>query len=75
MIAVRGTLERIELGSGGWRLLADDGRRFELLVDARGSRGWREGEVLTIQGREVTRAGFLMTGDPQLEVVGAESAG
>ena len=60
-----GTLERVDLGGGGWALKADDGQRYELHGDVPAGLA---GKRVQVEGRKASRMGFLMTGDPGIEV-------
>jgi len=62
---VKGKLVRSDLGGGGWVLEADDGKRYQLAGDV--PKGL-DGRRVEVRGKSVESFGFLMTGDPTLEV-------
>ena len=62
---MKGKLVRSDLGGGGWVLEADDGKRYQLAGDVPKELAGRRVEV---RGKSVESFGFLMTGDPTLEV-------
>ena len=66
-----GKLVKVDLGGGGWALETSDGRRFELAGKVPAD---LEGEEVRVEGRTVEAAGFLMTGDPTLDVKRVEKA-
>ncbi|MCA8921443.1 MAG: hypothetical protein KDD82_06510 [Planctomycetes bacterium] len=60
---LKGTIERVDLGMGGWALVTDDGRRFALM-----GKGLSPGPA-EVEGEVVTdAAGFGMTGAPAFKV-------
>lgn len=69
---VRGRLERVDLGAGGWALVADDGHRYVLdgAVPAE-----LAGAQVDVEGAVAGGFGFLMTGDPTLRVSRVRRAG
>ena len=62
---MKGKLVRADLGGGGWILEADDGKRYQLAGDV--PKGL-DGRRVEVRGKAVESHGFLMTGDPTLEV-------
>jgi hypothetical protein len=62
---VKGKLVKADLGGGGWVLEADDGKRYQLAGDVPKELAGRRVEV---RGKAAESFGFLMTGDPTLEV-------
>jgi hypothetical protein len=62
---VKGKLVKADLGGGGWVLEADDGKRYQLAGDVPKELAGRRVEV---RGKPAESFGFLMTGDPTLEV-------
>ena len=62
---MKGKLVRSDLGGGGWVLEADDGKRYQLAGDV--PKGL-DGRRVEVRGKSVESFGFLMTGDPTLEV-------
>lgn len=71
MDGIVGRLERVDLGAGGFALSTRDDGRF-LLVGAVPSE-W-VGRLVRVRGRASQAAGFLMTGDPSIEVASIELA-
>ncbi len=70
MSTFTGTLERVDLGAGGWALVTDDGR-YTLAGDVPDG---LEGRRVQVRGRRSGAQGFLMTGDPVLQVQAIEAA-
>ena len=62
---MKGKLVKADLGGGGWVLEADDGKRYQLAGDVPKELAARRVEV---RGKQAESFGFLMTGDPTLEV-------
>ena len=62
---MKGKLVKADLGGGGWVLEADDGKRYQLAGDVPKELAGRRVEV---RGKATESFGFLMTGDPTLEV-------
>ena len=62
---MKGKLVRADMGGGGWVLEADDGKRYQLAGDVPKELAGRRVEV---RGKTAESFGFLMTGDPTLEV-------
>jgi hypothetical protein len=62
---VKGKLVRVDLGGGGWILEGDDGKRYQLAGDVPKELAGRRVDV---RGKAVESYGFVMTGDPTLEV-------
>ena len=62
---MKGKLVKADLGGGGWVLEADDGKRYQLAGDVPKELAGRRVEV---RGKQTESFGFLMTGDPTLEV-------
>lgn len=60
---ITGKIQRIDLGAGGWMLVADDGRRFQVTHPK-----LRDGQRVEVEG-DVAASGvsFLMTA-PVLEI-------
>ncbi len=61
----RGKLVKAGLGGGGWILEADDGKRYQLAGDVPKELA---GQRVEVRGNEIESYGFVMTGDPTLEV-------
>lgn len=66
----RGTLERLDLGTGAWALRADDGTRYTLHGAIPAA---LEGRAVRVQARPAALFGFGMAG-PALEVLAIEAA-
>lgn len=62
---MKGKLVRADLGAGGWILEADDGKRYQLAGDVPNELAGRRVEV---RGKPAESFGFVMTGDPTLDV-------
>ncbi len=62
---MKGKLVRVDLGGGGWVLEADDGKRYQLAGNVPKE---LDGRRVEVRGKSVESFGFLMTGDPTLEV-------
>ena len=62
---MKGKLVRADLGGGGWVLEADDGKRYQLAGNVPKE---LDGRRVEVRGKSVESFGFLMTGDPTLEV-------
>ena len=62
---MKGKLVRADLGGGAWVLEADDGKRYQLAGDVPKELAGRRVEV---KGKPTESFGFVMTGDPTLEV-------
>jgi hypothetical protein len=66
MIEVEGVLERVDLGAGGFAVRRGDGGRVVLVGEVPAG---LVGRAVRVRGREAEGFGFLMTGDPTVEVV------
>jgi hypothetical protein len=62
---VKGKLVRADLGGGAWVLEADDGKRYQLAGNVPKELAGRRVDV---RGKAVESFGFLISGDPTLEV-------
>ena len=60
-----GKIERIDLGSGGWALVGDDGSRHALIGEVSPQ---FDGQKVEVEGDEAEGGGFMMTGDPAVIV-------
>lgn len=60
-----GRVERVDLGSGGWALVGDDGSRHALVGQIPAEYA---GQKVEVEGDEAEGGGFLMTGDPAVIV-------
>ena len=60
-----GTIHKIDIGSGGWKLICQDGREFELVGAISPD---LEGKRVEITGTIEESFGFVMSGLPQLIV-------
>jgi hypothetical protein len=60
-----GTLQKIEFGSGGWKLVCENGQEYELVGEVPIS---LEGKKVTVTGSQESSYGFIMSGLPQISV-------
>ena len=60
-----GTLEYVDLGSGGWRLVLADGQALELYGQIPEKMA---GKQVRVTGSLEAHHGFMMTGDQTVEV-------
>ena len=65
MSEYKGTLEKVDVGAGGWKLKTSEGKSFDLhgpvpdhLV----------GKEVVVKGEKAGSFGFIMSGDPAIEV-------
>lgn len=66
-----GTLERLDLGPGGYALRLPSGERWVLVGDIPDR---LVGSRVRVRGRALDGAGFLMTGDAAFEVASISGA-
>lgn len=65
MARYTGVLRRVDLGSGGWALDTGSGSRVLLTGDVPAALA---GRSVVVEGAPAGAFGFLMTGDPTVEV-------
>jgi hypothetical protein len=69
MTTFEGTLRRVDLGAGAWRL---EGERGQWLLDGDVPSAL-EGRRVRVTGRLTSAFGFAMTGDPTVAVSAVEA--
>ena len=60
-----GILKKINFGSGGWKLVCNDGKEFELIGKIPPS---LDGKKVNVTGQIEASYGFVMSGLPQISV-------
>ncbi len=64
-----GTLRHVDIGAGGWALETDDGARYTLTGTVPSK---LKDQKVTVEGKPTSAMGFMMSGDPVLQVTRVE---
>ena len=65
MIRIKGTVEWVSMGAGGWEMVTIEGKRYTLLCE---KDEFSQGEVVVIEGVEQASLGFMMRGQATIDV-------